>query len=168
VTHRRDKQVHCVDPECNGDHEPTERVRVAASLCSARGVNLTEVRRQILELLWEHGGPAGAYDLIEALNRLTARKVAPPTVYRALEFLVSQGLVARLESQSAYVPCAHPNRGNALLFLICTDCGQSFEMENSRIDRLLSQSAAQAGFTPVRRIVEVEGTCARCNEASSA
>lgn len=158
--------MQCVDPKCDGDHETTERVGVAASLCSARRVNLTAIRRQILELLWEHGRPAGAYDLIEALNRLTARKVAPPTVYRALEFLVSQGLVARLESHNAYVPCAHPERGNEALFLICTDCGQSFEVENSGISRLLSQSAAQAGFTPARRIVEVEGTCAQCNEAA--
>ena len=79
-------------------HAPAERVALAMSLCGARGVQLTTLRRQILELLWESGRPTGAYELIEALEIRDSRPVGPPTVYRALEFLVSQGLVSKIEA----------------------------------------------------------------------
>ena len=106
----------CTDSNCRGQHAPAERVALAMSLCSARGVQLTELRRQILELLWESGRPTGAYELIEALKLRGSRPVGPPTVYRALEFLMSQGLVSKIESRNAYVPCAHLERRHDCLF----------------------------------------------------
>ena len=69
---------------------------------------MTALRRRILELLWASGRPTGAYELIEAVTRRDSRPVGPPTVYRALEFLMLQGLVSRIESLNAYVPCVHP------------------------------------------------------------
>ena len=158
----------CRDPGCRGRHAPAERVALATSLCDARGTQLTKLRRQILELLWENGRPAGAYELIEALKLRASRPVGPPTVYRALEFLMSQGLVAKIESRNAYVPCAHPERQHDCRFFICSNCGASFEMEDARIEGLISENAACIGFRPTRRVIEVEGTCARCIAAGSA
>ncbi|MEM7422326.1 MAG: Fur family transcriptional regulator [Pseudomonadota bacterium] len=157
----------CADPDCCGQHAPAERVALAASLCGARGVQLTELRRQVLELLWESGRPTGAYELIEALKQNDARPVGPPTVYRALEFLMSQGLVAKIESRNAYVACAHPERRHDCLFFICSDCGASIELEDKRLERLISEDAALIGFRPTRRVVEVEGTCASCIAAGA-
>ena len=77
----------CADPNCRGQHAPAERVAIAMSLCGACGAQLTELRRQILELLWETGRPTGAYALIEWLKQ-RSRSAGPPTVYRALEFLM--------------------------------------------------------------------------------
>ncbi|WP_421709213.1 Fur family transcriptional regulator [Algihabitans sp.] len=158
----------CKDPHCRGQHAPAERVALAVSLCDARGTQLTKLRRQILELLWESGRPAGAYELIEALKLRDSRPVGPPTVYRALEFLISQGLVAKIESRNAYVPCTHPERQHDCLFFICSNCGASFEMEDARIERLISENATCIGFRPTRRVIEIEGTCARCIAAGSA
>lgn len=152
----------CADPTCRGEHAPAERVALAMSLCSARGAHLTELRRQILELLWESGRPTGAYDLIEALKHRTSRSVGPPTVYRALEFLIAQGLVSRIESRNAYVPCTHPERRQDCLFFICGSCGTSVEVENRRIAELLIEDADVLGFRMTRPVIEVEGTCARC------
>ena len=152
----------CTDPDCHGRHKPAERVALAISLCDARGVRLTKVRRQILELLWEGDHPAGAYELIEALKDRNARPVGPPTVYRALEFLMSQGLVSKIESQNAYVPCAHPERRHNCLFFICSDCGASVELEDPKIEQQLADDAANLGFRVRRRVVEVEGTCSNC------
>jgi len=152
----------CTDSSCRGEHAPGERVALAASLCGARGVQLTTLRRQILELLWESGRPTGAYELIEALKRRDSRAVGPPTVYRALEFLMSQGLVSKIQSRNAYVPCAHPERRHDCLFFICSNCGISIELEDRRVERLLSEDADALGFRAARRVVEVEGTCARC------
>ena len=158
----------CTDPDCRGQHAPAERVALAMSLCSARGVRLTELRRQILELLWESGRPTGAYELIEALKLRDSRAVGPPTVYRTLEFLMSQGLVSKIESRNAYVPCAHPERRHDCLFFICSDCGASAELEDLRVERLLAEDAAVLGYRVTRRVVEVEGTCASCIAAGAA
>lgn len=152
----------CTDPNCRGQHAPAERVALAESLCGARGARLTPRRRLILELLWESGRPTGAYELIEALKLRDSRPVGPPTVYRALEFLMSQGLVSKIESRNAYVPCAHPERQHDCLFFICTNCGASVELEDQRLERLVCEDAALIGFRAARRVIEVEGTCKSC------
>ena len=157
-----------IESERIGQHVPAERVALANSLCGARGVQLTALRRQVLELLWESGRPTGAYDLIEALKIRHARPIGPPTVYRALEFLMSQGFVSKIESRNAYVACAHPDRSHDCLFFICSDCGASAELEDPRIEALLSEDAANLGFCVTRRVVEVNGTCAACLAASPA
>ena len=158
----------CADPKCRGQHAPAERVALAMSLCGARGVQLTELRRQILELLWESGRPTGAYELIDALKRRVSRPVGPPTVYRALEFLMSQGFVSKIESRNAYVPCAHPERRHDCLFFICSNCGASVELEDRRLECLLAEDAALIGFRATRRVIEVEGVCATCIAAGAA
>ena len=129
---------------------------------------MTELRRRVLELLWASGRPAGAYELIEAVKRRGSRPVGPPTVYRALEFLMAQGLVSRIESLNAYVPCVHPERDHDCLFFICGGCRTSVELEDPRIEGLLAEDAAVLGFVATRRTVEVQGMCARCAEAGAA
>ena len=95
----------CTDSNCRGQHAPAERVALAMSLCDARGAQLTTLRRQVLELLWESGRPTGAYELIEALKLRNSRPVGPPTIYRALEFLMSQRFVLKIESRNV---CGRP------------------------------------------------------------
>ena len=84
----------------------------------------------------------GAYELIEALKLESSRRVGPPTVYRALEFLTAQGFVSRIESLNAYMPCAHPERDHDCLFFICSGCRASVELEDPRIEGLLAEDAA--------------------------
>ena len=146
----------------------TDWLTLAAALCVARGVQLTALRQEILELLWQSGGPTGAYDLIRALRRRVERPIGPPTVYQALEFLVAQGLIRRIESRNAYVVRSHPESPNPSAFFLCGRCGTSAEFENPRIDRLLAEDAVAIGFLPTRRVLEVEGTCPRCRDAAPA
>src|SRR5690606_29397539 len=79
----------------------------AERVCAGRGARLTELRRRVLELVWQSHRPVGAYPLLAALGR-DGHAPAPPTVYRALDFLQAQGLVHRIESRNAYVGCPHP------------------------------------------------------------
>ena len=158
----------CTDSDCPGRHSPRERVALAVSICEGRGVRMTELRRRILELLWASGRPTGAYELIEAVTRRDSRPVGPPTVYRALEFLMAQGLVSRIQSLNAYVPCVHPERDHDCLFFICNRCRASVELEDPRIGGLLAEDAAVLGFVATRRTVEVEGMCAQCAEVGAA
>ena len=155
----------CIDTNCHGEHEPAERVALAASLCDERGLHFTKLRRQILELLWENDHPMGAYELIDALTLKISRPVGPPTVYRALEFLMSEGFASKIESLNAFVPCVHPERRNDCLFFICNTCGASTELEDQRFERLISEKAEQIGFHAARRVIEVEGTCTTCVDA---
>ena len=151
-----------------GSPGAADPIALASGLCAERGVRLTALRRQVLELLYETDGPRGAYELIEALQKSTARKIAPPTVYRALEFLIEQGLAAKIESRNAYAPCAHPDRRHDCLFFICSDCGGMSEVDDPRVERQLKKSADGLGFRVSRRVVEVQGTCASCIESNPA
>ncbi len=117
---------------------------------------------QVTGVALESGRPTGAYELVEALKLRDSPPVGSPTVYRALEFMISQGLVSKIESRNAYVPCAHPERRHDCLFFICSNCGAAIELEDQRLEGLISEDAALIRFRATRCVVEVEGTCARC------
>ena len=83
----------------------------ATAICAKRGARLTPIRRRVLELIWASHKPSGAYDILEALSQESrGKRIAPPTVYRALDFLLEQGLIHRLESLNAFIGCPHPMR----------------------------------------------------------
>jgi Fur family zinc uptake transcriptional regulator len=94
--------------------------------------------------------------------RGVVKNPAPPTVYRALDFLLEQGLVHKLESLHAYVGCAHPDHPHASQFLICDDCGEVAEVEAPNVDKSLKAAGEAIGFRTKRPVVELLGTCAQC------
>jgi len=132
----------------------------AEALCAERGVRLTVQRRRVLELVCRAARPIGAYEILDQIR--DGAPAAPPTVYRALDFLQEQGLVHKLETQHAYVGCTHPEHPHMSQFLICADCGDVTELENEAIAGSLRSVAAETGFEPRRPIVEVIGTCSTC------
>ena len=147
----------------------------AEALCQTRGVQLTPLRRDVLRLVLEAEAPIGAYALLDQLKASRA-KAAPPTVYRALDFLLEQGLIHRLERLNAFMGCAealdghghhhdhahdHPHQ-----FLICRGCGATREISDHGVAKAISAAAAQAGFSALRATVEIEGFCAQCNRAA--
>lgn len=134
----------------------------AQQLCEQRGVRLTAQRQQVLRLLAEQPGAITAYDL---LDRLRAREpqAKPPTVYRALDFLLEQGFVHKVESVNAFVLCSgfEEHVHHSQLF-ICDQCGSVDESRGGVIEQALSEVADSLRFQIKHRIVEVHGTCARC------
>ncbi len=155
-------------PAAQHDYDDCVRDALAAAerSCLAQGARLTPIRRRVLELVWASHEPVGAYGL---LDRLSAEgvKAVPPTVYRALDFLLEQGLVHRLERLNAFVGCSHRHGPHAAQFLICTGCGRVAELDDPAIGSALLQSAADRGFTVSRQTVEVEGLCSDCRLISS-
>ncbi|MEE9317004.1 MAG: Fur family transcriptional regulator [Rhodospirillales bacterium] len=135
----------------------------AAELCGKRGVRLTALRRRVLELVWAGHKPLGAYEILGILKG-ERQGAAPPTVYRALDFLLQQGLVHRIESLNSYVGCPEPDsaKPHGGQFLICRSCGSAAELNDSSIDEAIRKSAAKAGFAVVRPMIEVEGLCPYC------
>lgn len=137
----------------------------AAAACTARGAQLTELRRTVLGLVLESPTPLGAYALLDRLKQDRAG-AAPPTIYRALDFLLAQRLVHRLERLNAFVACHVHECGldheHPAQFLICARCGAVTELEDLSVARAVEAASARAGFRASRATVEVEGTCARC------
>ncbi len=135
----------------------------AGQICEAKGARLTDLRRQVLGLILDTEGPAGAYDLLDRL-RATRVGAAPPTVYRALEFLLEHGLIHKLESRSAYVGCvSHGDADHAAQFLICRSCGKVTELDDHDLAHALRDAAERLGFTVGKATIEAEGRCARCS-----
>lgn len=142
------------------DHEQCiqEALKTAAEVCAARGTRLTDLRRRVLELIWSGHVAVKAYDLLAMLGEGTK----PPTVYRALEFLVDNGLVHRIESLNAFVGCAAPEEAHQSNFLICDSCGFVEEIADPKLRHSIVDRARSAGFAPERLTVEVLGRCRSC------
>lgn len=136
----------------------------AAALCARRGVRLTALRRRVLELIWGGHQPLGAYAILDVL-RGENRKAAPPTVYRALEFLAAHGLIHRIESLNAYIGCVQPDHPHAGQFLICESCGTTAELNDAEIIAAVGRGARRLGFEALRQTVEVSGLCPECRNA---
>ncbi len=143
----------------------------AEARCRAGGLRLTPLRKRVLELVWKSHKPAGAYDLLATLRR-ERPGAQPPTVYRALEFLQTAGLVHRIERLNAYVGCTclqkDPQTHHAGQFLICRDCGVAAELTDPAtmrsLGRALESGAKAAGFAIEDPLVEVEGLCPSCQK----
>ena len=115
----------------------------------------------MLEIIFSHGKPMGAYEVLDCLKQ-SLPQAKPPTVYRALDFLLAQRLVHRLESLNAFVGCIHPDHPHSSQFLICRECGQVEELESKSVDRTLDKTLKDYGFEADAQVIEVTGRCARC------
>lgn len=133
----------------------------AEQLCSERGTRLTPIRRQVLSLVWQSHRPLGAYDLLGTLNEGGGR-TAPPTIYRALDFLQQMGLVHRIASLNAYVGCPRPHQPHRGCFLICRHCHNVMELRGDRVHQTLEEATRARDFAMQEATVEINGLCANC------
>ncbi len=145
-------------------HTPREHaLGQAEALCQRHGARLTPLRRRVLELISSSDAAIKAYELMERLST-GGRMVKPPTVYRALDFLLEQGLIHRVDSLNAYVGCTHPQEPHDVRLLICTQCGQVTELADPMLDSSLALALSRSGFKPSRAHLEIHGLCARCQQ----
>lgn len=137
----------------------------AEKVCDENGARLTDLRRQVLNLVWSSHKPVKAYDLLAELAAVRTR-ATPATVYRALDFMQELGLVHKLESLNAYLGCSRPDGPHPCQFLICEVCGQVAEIGDASVSRKLRSCARQADFEISDETVEMKGTCARCSQGT--
>ena len=136
--------------------------KLAEGRCAEKGERLTPARLAVYAEMLACGRPLSAYDLIALLEQRQERKIAPLTVYRHLDFLMRTGLVHRLQSAQAYLPCDHPDHAHESQFLLCSSCGHVDEVESSGLEKLLGQIADEHGFQPDNAVVEIKGLCGTC------
>jgi Fur family zinc uptake transcriptional regulator len=153
----------CTDPG-HHVHDAPAFVRAVEQACETRGLRLTPLRAQVLGLVAAAGKPIKAYDLLDRMKAENGSS-APPTVYRALDFLLEQGFIHRLASINAFVGCHHPQVRHSVPFLICDNCQNATELEDERISSLLETQARDLGFTTRAQTLEVHGLCAACRAA---
>src|SRR5690554_7891445 len=139
----------------------------AAQQCQQRGVRFTPIRRRVLEMIAEATGGLKAYDLLDRLAEEHA-SARPPTVYRALEFLIEQGLVHRIESLNAYVACPCPEHAHGFQLLICGECGRVDELHLDDVSAQLGEQARHLGFRIDRQTIELLGRCDACLNGTAA
>ena len=138
----------------------------ADAVCAQNGARLTALRRRVLELVWQSHRPLGAYDILGVLSSEDGRRAAPPTVYRALDFLLEHGLIHRLASLNAFIGCNHPGQTHQGHFFICRQCGTAIEVAQPAIGAAILAAAGEVGFAAEGQTVEVVGLCAQCREAA--
>lgn len=156
----------CSHPESHV-HDAAAYLAEVATVCRERGLRLTALREQVLRLIAAAERPVKAYALLD-LMRDARGPVAPPTVYRALDFLLENGFIHKLESINAFVGCHHPRHQHSVPFLICKRCLATVEMEDEAVTRLLLEQARALGFEPHAQTLEVHGLCADCVAADAA
>ena len=151
-------------PPAGHDHDScvSDAIATAERLCRERGLRFTELRRRVLTLVWDSHKPIGAYDILDKLGG-EGKAAAPPTVYRALDFLIEAGLVHRLDSLNAFIGCPDPARSHAGQFLICRSCRTVVELDDPDIDAVVAKKAERLGFTSVQQMLEVQGLCGNCS-----
>jgi Fur family zinc uptake transcriptional regulator len=137
----------------------------ADALCASQGLRLTALRRRVLELVWQSHKPLGAYDILAVLSEEDGRRAAPPTVYRALDFLLENSFVHRIASLNAFTGCNHPTHAHQGQFLICRECRAAIELQHPAISQAIIDAAAEVGFTVEGQTVEIVGLCSGCKAA---
>jgi len=138
-----------------------EALDTAEHLCVVRGVQLTPIRHQVLELIWDSHKAVKAYELLDRIKPLK-NGAKPATIYRALDFLIEQGLIHRVESLNAFVGCSSSGHQHEQLLLICKHCNEVEERPATEVMQALSQELDQAGFIVHSKAIEVRGICVKC------
>lgn len=141
--------------------DATALLAQAERQCHQRGVRFTPIRRRVLEMI---AGTSGGLKAYELLDRLAVEHAAarPPTIYRALDFLIEHGLVHRIESLNAYVACPCPEHTHGFQLLICRHCGRVEELHLEEVSTQLSRQARDLGFRVERQTIELLGSCDLC------
>ena len=132
----------------------------AELVCQQRKQRFTTLRKRVFELVWQQHKPIKAYDVLEKLQQ--GGRAAPPTVYRALDFLLELGLIHRIESLNAFVGCIKLGRQHEGQFLICSSCWAFAEIDCAQISESIRSSADSFGFEIQQQTIEIMGLCPKC------
>lgn len=134
----------------------------AEAICKEQGARLTPLRRQVLEQVWESHTSLGAYDLLDRLTVITGKRIAPPTVYRALDFLLELGLIHKVNSLNTYIGSISPSQKHQAYLMICKHCHIVLEVNSPSLQKELENSVDGSGFLLESSAVELVGSCPNC------
>jgi len=146
----------------NHDKCIEDALGAAREICESRDTRFTPLRRKVLELVWTGHRPVTAYELLDMLSSDGKKRVAPPTVYRALDFLMEEGFVHRLESLNAFIGCPDPAHKHQGHFLICRECRTVTEINDAKLAAYIAKAADCQGYSCENSMLEIMGLCQDC------
>lgn len=141
-----------------------QSVEKVVAIFAERNLRFTDLRRKVFEEIASTTASVGAYEVLDRLAKKGTR-LAPISVYRALDALLEAGVVHRLESKNAYFACSRlhqPRNGRRPMFLSCEHCGTVHEVDGQDIFDAIDVAARGGKFEPRVKFVEVSGTCSDC------
>ena len=157
-------QTIAFNSEHNHQNCVSTALKSARVLCRQQNQRLTPIRELVLRLVWQSHKPLGAYELLPQLAAAGFNS-APPTVYRALDFLQTLGLIHRIASLNAFIGCSHPDQKHPNAFMICRECGSAAELDTQTLNTALNEAASRLGFEIEQESVELIGRCQQCKES---
>ncbi len=156
-------QEHCHTLHTHSVHDIEQRIFLAKQACHTQGLRFTPLRERVYRLILQSTAPIGAYELLAQLQQQSTKKIiAPPTVYRSLDFLLAHGFIHQLNSANAFIPCCHPRNQHIAAFLICQNCKQVQEFSTNAVHDLLSHITQQTQFSIQSSVIEISGICQTC------
>ena len=162
---------HADDPHHDHAHGTPASAEAALALaeeyCRERGEKLTPIRRKVLELLLTSGRATKAYSLLDDMRQIHPGS-APPTVYRALDFLLSAGLVHKIESINAFAVCHDLTQCQHGILVVCQQCGNVTELHQPALREALVAQIENAGYRLAGDGIELKGLCSACQAAQAA
>lgn len=138
-------------------------VERASEEFAAKSLRFTKLRQMVYEEIAATYASIGAYEILARMADKGTR-VAPISIYRAIDALLEAGVIHRLESKNAFFACRRMDHrtGRRPLFLSCEKCGAVGEVDGQHIFDLIGEAANSAKFVARVKFVEVQGLCPRC------
>lgn len=156
-SHEHHESCHALSQEAIN-----QRIIDIKQSCVSQGIRFTPLREQVFRLILQSSKPIGAYDLLAQLQKTSDKPLAPPTVYRSLDFLLSHGFIHQLSSSNAFFPCCQPDDRHVAAFLICQRCGDVQEFSHHSVNNVIADVASTSQFKVNSSVIELLGICQLC------
>lgn len=139
-------------------------IRRVYEICRSNNLGFTDIRKQVFEIIIKNNKPIKAYQILDEIRNITNKSSHPPTVYRAIDFLIENGFVHKLNSINSFVGCFHPKTHEECYFLICKKCNLYQECCDDSLKDRISKTAVHNNFIISNTTLEIEGHCLDCSK----
>jgi len=133
-------------------------------ICRSNNLGFTDIRKQVFEIIIKNNKPIKAYEILDKISNINNKPSHPPTVYRAIDFLIENGFVHKLNSINSFVGCFHPKAHKECYFLICKKCNLYQECCDDSLKDRISKTAVHNNFIISNTTLEIEGHCLDCSK----
>ncbi len=135
----------------------------AQRICDTRGEKFTELRKEVLKIIWKSHRAVKAYAILSQLDPRIA-SVEPVNVYRALDFLCEQQLIHKIHMVKSYIGCSHPAEHNNCILFYCNSCHEVQELCQQNVRTALQNVCDKYDLNVVEQLCEIVGICRNCDE----
>lgn len=147
---------------------PTDFKATILASCRKKKLNITALRETVLDIALNECGVIKAYHVLAQMQAASERTIAPPTVYRSLDFWAQVGVLHKVDAVNGYIVCRHQHQHDdsheqSPFVLVCKKCGAVFEPDFTGLSQSLAEACAAANFHSDGEAVVVTGECAFCS-----